>query len=974
MGALLRKSIAIGLILCFVTLIQADYVQGQSLPILTGIVRDGNGKPLPGASIFVLRRWRGVVGNSTTDSKGRFSLTLDREGTYSVYALLDRPDTPGVDYVPSLWDTHAQIGTTTSFTFALKKGASLYFDGNVRIVETGKAADSCTFKVMRADAPLSGDLVTTYGLGGIYDRLGWSSDLDERLVVIPADTEVIVNVFAQSTFAYDNFTIKGESGYFKLPQGEMLRVDVTEDSLDSNLEKLRQMLNSASSLLQNADDAGFLVTVERQDLQEAHDQLDSSLASMKKGFYDESFARMRNVYILTRKTTDYLRGLFQISSETVLLLPFLFMFVASALASLVTERKSSIEPPIQERKITLPINSSVTVICYAVLFASFYLLYPGSRITSQTSLVISTVLALILWQVVAVVLPRISSEKKSEPHSIQFGSAIIIAFSMAFRNLRRRELRTILSLANMMILIFGFITLTSISPGYGLIKQNLRPVVPVDALLIRSVPLGATLSHLPLPSSFITWLESQQNVTIISPKAENIPLDRPVGYLRTQAGDEIPFQGVIGIKPCVESRFTLFHEIITDGNYLQCGDDCGILISSTRHGILEVGDSISSFGREFVIRGFFDPEALESLVDVDGLVLIPRRLDPIAGPVHVAGDRVIIVNYDTAMTLPNIVISRVNVQLQNPSPEGYSDFAEMVTLIMEYRVYISHPDSLQLQLLGASIEEKGAGIMPFLMVLVILNISASMLTTVQERRKEIAALTSVGLNPTHIASLFMAEATVTGFIGGGLGYLLGVMGYRLVPSTLLGALQVREKVSAEWGLIALILSNSTAILASVMPSIQASMITIPSLLRKWRLHEEEETNKANQPWTIDLPTKLMPRDLESFTTFTLERLRQAHFVTEITLKEEATGKGPSKTITFKHLDIATSYQSANEMTIQPAMGDRSSVKLRCIPPMNRKDIVHKTATDIRKIILEWNVSGLRSSSSPERNQQTQRRP
>jgi len=102
----------------------------------------------------------------------------------------------------------------------------------------------------------------------------------------------------------------------------------------------------------------------------------------------------------------------------------------------------------------------------------------------------------------------------------------------------------------------------------------------------------------------------------------------------------------------------------------------------------------------------------------------------------------------------------------------------MIALIYEYRVYISHPRFLTAYYLGEYIEEQGTGLVLPLMVLVMLNIGLSMFANVNERRNEIASLSSIGLNPAHIAALFIAEAMIIGFIGGGLGYLLGASSTR----------------------------------------------------------------------------------------------------------------------------------------------------------------------------------------------------
>ena len=74
-----------------------------------------------------------------------------------------------------------------------------------------------------------------------------------------------------------------------------------------------------------------------------------------------------------------------------------------------------------------------------------------------------------------------------------------------------------------------------------------------------------------------------------------------------------------------------------------------------------------------------------------------------------------------------------------------------------------------------------------------LNVSMVMMNSVYERRKEIRTLSMVGLNPTHIGLIFVAEAIILGMVGGSLGYLAGLGFYRVM--VLFGQeLMVREKL------------------------------------------------------------------------------------------------------------------------------------------------------------------------------------
>ena len=963
------RYLAIALIIIFLVSTQLVCVQGQEIATatLTGTVLDEDEEPIRSAVIKALGT-RYARYEATTDSSGSFQLVVDREGWYSVYAMCDRSETPGVDYVPSLWSTYLQLGSTATFTFTLEKGASLYLDEEIRFVESSKPADDYSFTVTHPNGePLSGEhTVYTYGSPGEQ----WVLGFDPKLVVIPADTEVAIRVDASISVPRisHTFTMKGKPGYFKLSQGETMRISTMEYSLDYNMEKMKETWDSAFYLLKDVEYSGFLVSAERQDLLDAYGLIDASLLSIKKRSYEEAFAKLRNAYVLTSGTIEKLQGLIQISSLSALLLMPIFVFIASSSAYLITERRSSIEMFSQEaKKVSFSVNLLISALLYSILILTFYFANPGCRLINQSVFLLAAFLIFTIGQVAVAALPR-SLESKGEGRSIKLGSAVVIAFSMACRNLRRRKMRTILSLTNMMILVFGFITLTSISAGFGLIARSLQPSIPEHAILIRDRLEGSEDPFLPLPSSFLSWLADQPNVTVISPKAENIP-DGSLGDLYSRSGNRFVVAGILGIVPSTEANLTHVESAVISGDYLQDDDLKGILICSSLSEMLEVdvGDRLYGFGKEFIIRGFFDEEAMEALKDVDGALLIPRRVVPMVGIIPCSGDEVVIVSYNASLALPKVVTSRINVQLKDPDLHEYSKFAEIVALSREYHVYVSHPGSLHLQYVGSYVEEKGAGLVPVVMVLVMLNVSTMMLGSVGERKDEISSLSSVGLNPTHISALFVAEAAVIGFIGGGLGYLLGILGYRTALTTWFGMLQVREKASAEWGLIALLISGVTAIIASVIPSLKASTIVTPSLLRKWSIDKEVKPKEKGQPWVLNLPVKLRLRELESFTQFIQKKIAERatgvlasasasiDYISDISLKEEETDRGPVKRLMFRYSRQSEGW-SQNELVVQRTEGkDYFEAKLLCTPSRNSANIVRNPVTHVRNVIFEWNA-------------------
>jgi len=954
--------------LLFILLVAEAYVadvQAQKKGRITGIVVDEDGSPIQGANVtlFSFDRYIKFKKRVTTDAAGRFYLSVTKGGSYLIYVTYDKKETPGVDYVPERWRVWISLGSEASREFVLKKGASIYVDGELRYVKTNRLANSYQFIVLG----LKGG--EDWWIGPVRDYGSFSHlvrylGFDKRLVIVPAETKVKIQVKAFfSASLSQTFILKGKAGYFKLPQGALMHVDAREQNILSNINYVKEILDSSLLLLDDCLTSGFLVDIEKQSLLTAYKAVEESLSLLSKGLFDHSFAKIRGAYISATKIKSTLEGLIQSSSQTILPALFLFLFISSAFLRLIMERSIYLEMAVGVKKHSISISPLLDIAFYFLLVTLFYFVFPGCHLIPQSTYIIMSIFALLAGKAIMTLFPRFAQEKKGENRALQLKGAIVMAFSMACRNLRRRRMRSMINLINVMILVFGFITLTSISPEYGLLKMESKPAIPIDALMIKDIPEDSPIgSFTALSDSFIEWIESRPNVTLVSPKAENSMVDtsNPLGQLYSTSGKCMYILGIIGIIPSKEVNITGLNSIISEGSYLEDDDPNGILISSLLKESLDVdvGDKLYGFGKVFIIRGFFDNEAFSKLVDVNGQIFLPYCLAE-GEPYPCPTESVIILNYETALTLPKVSTSRIVVQLSDA--ESYEHLADIIAMTYEYRVYVSHPQSLTLQFLGRYTEGRGMEFVPFLMSLVMLNIAISMFAAVDERRNEIVTLSSVGLNPMHIAALFVSEALVIGFIGGGFGYLLGISGYRL--ASLIGGLKVQEKISAEWGFLSILLSGLTAVIASLIPALRSSTLVTPSLVRKWRMSDEGRLKSVDGAWVLDLPIKLMSREIELFTAFIVKRLREdeaagMRTVDRVRFEETPSDKGIVRKISFDHYFPERGW-SENEIVIQRGEGEKYDLKLRCTfhgVSTNPMDTIHMAATYVRKLILEYSAA------------------
>ncbi len=109
-----------------------------------------------------------------------------------------------------------------------------------------------------------------------------------------------------------------------------------------------------------------------------------------------------------------------------------------------------------------------------------------------------------------------------------------------------------------------------------------------------------------------------------------------------------------------------------------------------------------------------------------------------------------------------------------------------------------------------------------------LGVTATMNTSIFERKKEIGLMKAIGADGNQIAQLFFAEAAVIGIIGGAIGILIGAILARMVGLWVFGTIISPSLFSV---LISGILSVGVALLGSMLPVKKAVEIEPSVILR-----------------------------------------------------------------------------------------------------------------------------------------------
>ena len=301
------------------------------------------------------------------------------------------------------------------------------------------------------------------------------------------------------------------------------------------------------------------------------------------------------------------------------------------------------------------------------------------------------------------------------------------------------------------------------------------------------------IAFLPLPSSVIDRLGLREDVKVVAPKAENRPSLYPRFRFASQDGEEVLIEGVIGIVPSKEAQVTHLDEIVKYGSFLRDDEDDGVLLServAERLGVKPgdtvklsevdvMGNLVKDLG-EYRLVGVFDGGLFKEVYDLDGHPVLPKILTRFAMHIfwrYCDPDHSAIFTLSSALKLPSVSLSRVDIIPRDPS--NITSLSRIAVLNLGVEAWESISGDVLHCFTGRYVEMKGASfIVPFL--LVIGNIFSLMISSIYERRKEIYIMSTLGLNPTHIASIFIAEGLILGLISGCLGYLLGLGSYRLI--------------------------------------------------------------------------------------------------------------------------------------------------------------------------------------------------
>ncbi len=544
---------------------------------------------------------------------------------------------------------------------------------------------------------------------------------------------------------------------------------------------------------------------------------------------------------------------------------------------------------------------------FAIFIAMFVLIeqvHPAFDITVASPMVLLafTVFALSLF-VVSVIIGKFTAQmqqirKEQQGYlSADVGriSAMFTAFMLGVSNMRKRKIRTALTCATLIILTFTVLSFTSVSEVLRVNRVSLGKSDPVySGVLIRDRMWNFW------PAETLPAIENEFGEEhIVVGRAWREAMLQGAGFvftLEAENGRKYTLSGFVGMEPDEDRVTGIFRHAGLAGRWFVDSDLHALVIPRSAADALHIplddvtGDiatapKVRLEGVEYSIVGVLDDEALRQLKDLDGEDLTPvdwslatqqragRQLDPEQAAKNM-NEREAFVHYAPAhsmfMPLRSVTGGLVSVAVRTEDPEHAKGLVEGVIPKWALEMYVGEHEgtylysAVGLTTLGGL---KDVLIPILIAALIVLN---TMLSAVYERTREIGIFSSVGLAPSHIAMLFMAEATVYAVLGAIAGYLLGqTVGQAVYKAGMLGGITLNY--SSLSAVASTIIVMVTVLLSTIWPARKASQLAVPDIARTWRLPDPQ-----GDDWYFKLPFTLLDEELEGVNAFLKHYFEQHH--------------------------------------------------------------------------------------------------
>ncbi len=589
---------------------------------------------------------------------------------------------------------------------------------------------------------------------------------------------------------------------------------------------------------------------------------------------------------------------------------------------------------------------------FIVIFFILRFVHPAFEISSSPYIIlIAFVTAVLAIYVLAMLISKFNAQmrrlrsKTTAIHGVDVGriTASATAFSLGVSFMKKRRMRTFLTTLTLVLLTFIVLSFSSVNTYLKFYQIPYKNKPSYQGALIRDP------NWMPLQETVLDYVRSAfADQAIVNPRAwfsSRLWGEKDFFEIASYKGKRSYTTGILGLTAQEPLVTGLDKFLLPGGRWFRQGEKYSCILPAYMAHLLgiepqDVGKAtIKIFGDSFLVVGILDSEKFNKFRDLDNEPLTPvdysiipqqligRQTDvetfqrksvqaTIPSYKHLGVDGVLILPYEYIRGI-NGTIHSIALKFHRSDFIGLiEEFITRVTRVVFVGIgeqVVAYSAATQTSLAGL-----GNLFIPILIVaLIMLN---TMIGAVQERVREIGVYSSVGLAPTHIAFLFLAEACVYAILGGIIGYVLGQAVSKIVTTfNLLSGLTLNY--SSLSVVFSTLLVMAVVLLSTLYPARKAAQMAVPDVTRRWVFPEPK-----GDYLDFDFPFAVSGQEILGLYVFLLDYFSG--------FEEESVGNFYTKGIKLSQIDTeqGKGYRMFMKMWLAPYdLGLSQEVELLAIP-------------------------------------------
>jgi cell division protein FtsX len=641
------------------------------------------------------------------------------------------------------------------------------------------------------------------------------------------------------------------------PAGTGYMIDEWPSVPFTELQVARDMWGLLEPRITNLEKRGIYDERIRQLFNEGRQALEVAQDALGQEQYDQLFEAARRSWALASRVYDHVQKtqkdvLFGVLFYVALFVPFAFCM---------------------ERFLFAYANIHKRIIAFlAILLLLIFVIYqvhPAFQLAYSPMVVILAFFIVGLSLIVTLIIFfRFEEEmiqlqkraRKMRVSDISRWKAFVAAFFLGVTNLRRRRLRTVLTCTTLIILTFTIMSFTSVKSLRHHTRVLYQDAAPYHGLLLKNVnwkdfpPEAADIIANGLGQNGVVaprvWMENEDKT-----KSTRIPIQHQ--------DNKFYAQGLIGLSPA-EGAITGLDQIMISGRWFTPADRHAILLPQRLAQAIGIdashlkGQTVKLWGRPFEVVGIFSSQALQNRPDLDGEILTPvtfpsetsvimteEEMDALESGddvrsfqsryQHIAPDLTVFVPYQTLLAMGGHLKS---VAFQPVAKISIHDLAQQMVDRFGLSLFSGEEEGNFLYHASDTMRYSGVPNIVIPLIISVFIVLNTMIGSVYERKREIGIYTSVGLAPSHVSFLFIAEALAFAVLSVVLGYLLAQASAKFFAGSGLWS-GITVNYSSLAGVAAMVLVIIVVLISVIYPSRVAAEIAIPDVNRSWKLPDHK---------------------------------------------------------------------------------------------------------------------------------------